>query len=107
VSVCRDPAFGGSPFGPFVHTWILTDSNEFGMGGDGRFPGNGGIIIPHKDRHKEPNASCEVIPDVDEGCVDAWAQGNLWEPYGYWLPPINYCATLARQVINDCRVPTN
>ncbi|MFT0214055.1 RHS repeat-associated core domain-containing protein, partial [Pseudomonas sp. F1_0610] len=90
------------------HAWIKTDEKEAGMGGDCDVPAQGCADVPysrvhikdHTGEHKAHNASCQIVDNVDEGCVNELLQ--IDEPLGRWTI-INQCQSFADSVIRRCR----
>lgn len=104
VSVCSQPAFGIEG-NPIDHQWIRTDTVEAGMGGTrGNVPGNESGDMPgdpvqvtdHRNRHKQPGASCEKVDNVDEAKVNA--QLKIGRPLGRW-GPTNQCQSFAARTL--------
>lgn len=89
------------------HRWIKTDTIEVGMGAACDVPGQGCSDTPlsktytrnHKNQSQAENASCKVVPDVDEQCVNE--QLVLKKYTGRWLP-WNQCQSFVREVIDKC-----
>jgi RHS repeat-associated protein len=103
VLMCRDPAFGGDIPGA-EHHWVLTDSKEVGLCADDSTPNPlDAAPCDHSGRHEDEGAVCEVIPDVDEPCVDTLLDpGN---PFGWWVPFWNDCKDYAEFIIGSCPAP--
>jgi hypothetical protein len=55
----------------------------------------------HSGESNEPGASCELVPDEDEACVNK--QLVLGTRHGPFFPGINDCKTFALNVLNTCR----
>jgi len=100
VFLCSDPA--QLPFASFFgwrHYWLMTDSQERGMG-----LANGACCLgvdwqKHDGRHRDPAADCQQIPDVDESCVNSLlASGESLGNFTPW----NTCEDAARNALNYC-----
>jgi len=97
------------------HYWVKTDSQETGLGtAPGHVPGQNGNSdgfgvptqwIDHTGQSQESNAKCEVVPNVDEDCVNALTRQGT--PEGPWIPTINDCQTNTSAVLNHCRNDNN
>lgn len=97
------------------HKWVKTDTKEAGLG-----PAGGGVpgevapacdnscpyiakteITNHSGQSSDPNASCETIANVDEGCVNRLLE--VGQAQGPWAFGFNDCWTFADRVILACR----
>lgn len=89
------------------HNWILTGTAEAGMGARCPVPGQGCSDVPgaqtqtldHTGQSQTSDASCEIVPDIDEQCVsDAIRPG---QSTGRWMP-WNQCQSFADDVLEKC-----
>jgi RHS repeat-associated protein len=109
VKLCRRPADLPFPLNLFDHSWIKTDSQEVGMGGECPVPGQGCADKPysqtvtkdHSGQSEAINSTCEVMNNVDEECVNDLIRPG--QPTGSWHP-FNQCQSFAYSVINRCRM---
>lgn len=106
VQMCRQPAFGWMPID---HQWIKTDTVERGMGDAnghlpgqqyGDTPGDHVVVTEHGGRSNESDASCKVVPNVDEKKVNE--QLTLGRPLGTW-GPFNQCQSFVHSVLENAR----
>jgi RHS repeat-associated protein len=104
VLLCSQPA-QISGMGWVDHQWIRTDTVEAGMGGtrgnvlgnqSGDMPGDPVQVTDHRDRHKQPGASCKTVDNVDEARVNA--QLEIGRPLGRW-GPTNQCQSFTAQLL--------
>ncbi len=109
VFQCQRPADIPGSANLIDHHWLMTDKYEAGMGGDCPVPGQGCSDVPfiptstkdHSGQSDQMNASCSLVPDVDEDCVNARiAPGR---PLGPRLP-WNQCQSFASRVLFLCRI---
>lgn len=56
-------------------------------------------VVSHSGQSKEPGTNCEVVPDVDEECVNRALE--LGRPTGEWSP-VNQCNSFTDLVIQRC-----
>ena len=89
------------------HNWLLTGTAEAGMGARCPVPGQGCSDVPgaqtqtldHTGQNQTSDASCEIVPEVDEQCVsDAIRPG---QSTGRWMP-WNQCQSFADDVLEKC-----
>ena len=91
------------------HQWLRTDTAAGGMGpAGGRVPGHGGCDCPFSrtevvdhSRETGPNVTCEVVGNIDEGCVNRMIKPG--GSTGRWFPMLNDCWTFVGTVIDRCR----
>ena len=82
----------------FSHAYLRTDEFAFGLNPvDGFF--DPALILDESYNEPSP-VECRSIPDVDEDCVNSYAQlGANWGDYGF----SNNCGTFVADVLNSCR----
>lgn len=116
VELCKRPAdLPGNDLigGALRHHWLRTSHVEVGMGPagggvPGHAGGNNGSVLgkttlnDHKGQGDLIDASCEILPDVDEACVEE--RLKLGTDSGRWAPPLNDCHTVAAKIVKDCKV---
>jgi len=89
------------------HHWIKTEKYEAGMGGECPVPGQNCSDIPysptetknHSGQSEEINASCKLVPNIDEECVNDLIMPG--RSTGAWTLT-NQCQTFVKDVINEC-----
>ncbi|NJO16764.1 MAG: RHS repeat-associated core domain-containing protein [Thioploca sp.] len=111
VYLCKRPinvAWVPQGVRPYLqHHWIKTRKYEAGMGGQCPVPGQNCADVPysptqtkdHSGQSLKINVSCELVPNVDEECVNQLIIPG--RPTGNWTL-INQCQTFASSVINQC-----
>ncbi len=90
------------------HHWIKTDKHESGMGGECPIPGQDCADVPydpvktkdHSGQSSEPGASCTLMHNVDEECVNDLIKPK--QDIGEWTP-YNQCQSFAGYVMSKCR----
>lgn len=110
VQICSRPADLPFPLNQFDHWWIKTSTTEAGMGpmngqvpaqqGRSDSPGDPVQTVNHAGQSRTPNASCRVMNNVDEDCVNKLIKPG--QPLGHWTP-VNECNNFAWSVISKCR----
>jgi hypothetical protein len=92
------------------HTWLKTSTMEAGLGGDCPTPGQGCADIPfvtqvkvvdHSGQSNQPGASCILLNDVNENCVNNILSSNISR--GTWTP-INQCKSFVSEVVSACSI---
>ena len=92
------------------HTWIKTDTKEAGMGGNCPIPGQGCADVPyvtevkikdHSGQSDQPGASCLLMRNVDEQCVNNAL--TLGRDLGIWNG-FNQCQSFAWSLVTRCRI---
>jgi RHS repeat-associated protein len=79
----------------FSHAYLQTDTYGCGLYPSSRWPGDPGRILDDSDE----TGTCQEIPDVDEDCVNSYAElGKYWGSY-----PFDDCGTFVADVLNSCR----
>lgn len=58
-------------------------------------------IVDHTGQADKKNASCEIIPGVDERCVNEKLE--LGKPMGNWILGGNDCWQFAKEVVKKCK----
>lgn len=102
----------GLKYSGLQHWWIHTSKKEAGMGpATGGVPGEKGVdnghifgkttINDHSPRHLYADATCTVLPDVDEDCMNE--QLEIGKETGRWIPVINDCHSKTEEWIDACR----
>jgi RHS repeat-associated protein len=103
VSVCTNPAFFKNKFNPLKHYWIETIVHSAGMAGDNsRYAG--ATILDHNFQRMYGEVECKEVKNIDENCINNFIKETIDKPYGYWIPPINYCKTYVDEAILKCSV---
>lgn len=113
VFICGRPADLPFPFGMFNHEWILTDTNEAGMGpaagnnaggipaqnGNSDLPYSPVQVVDHTNQSLAENARCDHVENIDEACVNSLLEiGRSLGRFG----PTNNCQTFTTEVIRSC-----
>ena len=112
VLQCQRPANFPFPFNQFDHYWLKTDTREAGMGAvpgeipgqnqNSNSPGTRVQVIDHSGESEAPTSSCQVVPNLDEDCVNkALASGR---DLGRWTVG-NQCQSFVSEVIKECSLP--
>jgi len=112
VQVCRDNSTIFSENGtPFIHHyWIKTDTQEAGMGtadqgadagNQYEFIGTPTEVLNHKGRSEGPTAECRVSNGANEDIVNSLIKEHT--PTGPFVPPINFCQSFVRDVIEQAQ----
>jgi RHS repeat-associated protein len=96
VWLCGAPAdlVSGYGFGE-DHNWVKTSSQSKGWAPN---PSSMGMVNAD---HSRRQGSCEVVPDVDEACVDATLLSEGMLDWG-WIPRVTDCQQFAQYVLNSC-----
>lgn len=107
VKLCKRTAdLPGSGIHGAQHWWLQTTTKEAGMGpATGNVPGHG-ELLPESfatkliDHSQEPKDDCTPVI-ADEDCVDR--ELEIGQSTGTWIPGINDCHTVVKNIVAKCR----